>query len=110
MACCLDGSVLHLFRYLLTKLSLWLTMLGKIGMVSCVTLDTYSPTLFGHTKHESPSIFWVEISISQHQKTLILFELNMLLKIFEYLTSMKLLNFCICPYPSCHDSFTLKLI
>jgi hypothetical protein len=78
MACCLDRSILHLFRDLLTKLSLWFAVLSKVGVVSSITLDTDSPALLGHSKYEGPSIFRVQVSIGKYQEALVLFEVNML--------------------------------
>ena len=110
MASCLDGSILNFFRDLLTKLPLWFAVLSKVGMVSSITLDTDSPALLGHPKYKGPSIFRVQVSIGKHQKALVLFEVDMLFKVFKYLSCMELFDSCIHPHPCLHYTLTLELI
>ena len=89
----LDSSVLDLFWNLLAELALGLALYCKIRMMSGIALDTNAPTLFGHSKHECPSIFWVQVSIGKDQKTLVLFKIDILFQVFENLPSMILLRF-----------------
>lgn len=50
-------------------------LLSKLRMVSCITLNAYTPTLLGHAKHEGPTFFWIQICIRQNKQTLIRFKL-----------------------------------
>ena len=63
MACSFNGSILDLLGDLLTELPLGLTVLREVGVVASVALDANSPTLLGHSEHESPPILRVQISI-----------------------------------------------
>ena len=81
-------------------------LLAKIRMMPRITLNTYPPTLLGHSEYKGPAFFWVEIRISADKYKLILIKLDILLEIIENLSCMKLFDFGIRPH-SCLDYFLL---
>ena len=88
----LNSSVLNLSCNFGCKLSHWLLLLSKVRMMSCITLDANSPRLLGHSEYKSPSFFWIKVGVCQDQETLVLFQTDILFKIIENQTSMKLSN------------------
>ena len=65
--------------------------------MSRITLNTNSPTLLGHAKHERPALLWVQIGICEHQQALILVEVDILLQIVEDLACVELANLGVRP-------------
>ena len=103
-----DGSILHFLTDLITKLPFGPGFfVCKIWMVSSVALNTYTPALFRHPKYESPTLFRIQISICEHQQTLILPQFDILFQIIKNLTCMKLLNLCIGTHSRRHSSLFL---
>jgi hypothetical protein len=103
-----DCSILNFLCNLRTKhLHIFV---GKIGMMTCIALNANSPALFGHSKHECPSLLGIKISICQHKQALVLPQLDVLLEIFENLASVELFHFGVSPDPSLHDALVLQLI
>ena len=105
----LDSSVLDLFWNLLAELALGLAQFCEIRMMSGIALDTNAPTLFGHSKHKCPSIFWVQVSIGKDQKTLILLNGYILFQVFKNLSSMKLLHFRVLADSCGYDTLALEI-
>ena len=106
----LNCSVLYLLGDLLAELTLRFTKFCKVRMVSCITLYTNAPTLFGHTKHEGPSILRIEICIGQYKQTLVLLKINVTFQVLKNLPSMELLHFGILSDPGSNNAFPLKII
>ena len=69
MARRLDRSVLHLPRYLTSELPV--VGLRKVRMVSSVTLDADPPALLRHSKHKSPAVLGVQVSVCKDQQALV---------------------------------------
>ena len=67
-------------------------MCSEVWMVTGIALNTNTPALFSHTENKSPAIFGVQVCICKYKQTLIWPQVHVILKIFEYLTSMELLN------------------
>lgn len=98
MTSSLNGSVLNLPRNLWSEVSHWLVFMCKIWVMPCITLNAYSPTLFGHAKHKGPSILGIQISIGEDEQALILLQLYVSFQIVKDLASMILLHFGIRSY------------
>jgi len=67
-------------------------MTSKVWMVTGIALNANPPALLSHTENKGPAILGIQVSICKHKQTLILPQVHVILKIFEYLTSMELLN------------------
>lgn len=101
MACRLHSTILHLPSDFGGELSHG--SLTEIGVVSGVALDADSPALFGHAKDEGPAFLWIQISIRQNQKALILLKTNIFLQVVEQLAGMKLSDSSVRPDPRLYD-------
>lgn len=108
MACCLHCPVLNFPRDFWSENPLRLCLTRKVWVVSSVALDTDPPALLSHSKNKSPPIFWVEVCIGQHQKTLIIFQLYIFLKIVKDMPCMELFYLSVRSNTSADDLFILK--
>lgn len=111
MACRLDSSILDLFRNDFIKVPFGLhalLFLGELRVMAGIALDADAPTLLGHAEHEGPPIFRIQVCIRQHEQTLVLPQLNILLEVFKYLPSVKLLDLGVVPHPRLDNSFLFK--
>ena len=63
--------------------------------MSSVWLDADAPTTLGHSKHESPTLFRIQVGICQDEEALVLLEPDILFQVFEDLTCMELLHFSV---------------
>ena len=109
MARGLHSPVLNFPRYFRSENSLVLALLsGKIRVMSGITLYADPPRLFCHSKNKSPSVFWIKISVSQHQETLILLQFYIFLQVIENMTCMELLHMGVRSDSCGHDFFLLQ--
>lgn len=81
---------------------------SEVWMVTGIALNTNTPALFSHTENKSPAIFGVQVCICKYKQTLIWPQVHVILKIFEYLTSMELFHSCIMSYSRLDNSLPLK--
>ena len=65
---------------------------GEVRVVPRVRLDADAPTALGHAKHKCPPVLRVQIGVRQHKQTLVLTQLQVLLKVFKYLARVELLD------------------
>ena len=109
MARGLHSPVLNFSRYFRSEYSLVLALLcGEIRVMSSITLNADPPRLLCHSKNKCPPVFWIEISVSQHQKTLILLKFYIFLQVIENMTCMELLHMGVRSDSCGHDFFLLK--
>lgn len=113
MTSCFDGSVLHLFGHPLVELPLRdpvpeLVFVCKVWVVASVTLDADTPALLSHSKDEGPSVFGVQVGIGEHQQTLVLFQLDVVLEVFKDHPRVELLDLSVLSHARGHNSLFFK--
>ena len=77
-------------------------------MVPCVALDADLGYDLSHTKYKVPAISREQISIGQDQQALVLFEVDSLVEVVEYISNMELLDTL--TFPRIHKLLLLKFL
>ena len=108
MACSLDGSILYFPSNFRSEISSRLVFMGKVRMMSCITLDANSPTLLCHSKYKSPPILRIQVSVRQHKQALVLLKLDVRFEIVEDLAGMELFDSCVRANSRLHYFLLLK--
>jgi hypothetical protein len=110
VARCLYGPILYEFGHLGIKHARGLIgVLGKVWMMSCITLNANTPALLRHAEHEGPAILRVQVCVGQHKQTLVLLQLHVIFQILKNLTCVKLLHACITSNARLYDAFPFEL-
>ena len=105
---CLNSSILHLSRNLGSENPLRLCLTCKVGVVPCVTLNANPPALLSHSKHESPPVLRVQVSIREHEEALVILKFNVLFQVIEDMSSVELFHLCVWPHSSADDFLLLE--
>ena len=80
MARSLDGTVLYELGHFGIEHTCWLVgVLGKVWMMSCITLNANTPALLSHTEHEGPAVLRVQVCVGQDKQALVLSQLHIIL-------------------------------
>ena len=103
VARCLHRSVLNFSGDLRGKYAAGLGVFGKVGVMAGITLDANPPALLGHPKHKRPPLLRIEVGVGEHQKALVLSQLDVVLQVVEYLTGVVLLHPSVRPDSSTYD-------
>lgn len=62
----LDSSILNKLGHFGIEHASWLIgVLGKVWMMSRITLNTNAPALLSHTEHEGPAVLRVQVGVGQ---------------------------------------------
>lgn len=108
MARCLDGPVLHLPRDLRSELPC--VLLTKLWVMACVTLNTDLPALLRHSKHKCPAVLGIQISVCEYKEALVISQLDVLLQVVKYVSSMVLFDSCVLSYTRSDSALSRQLL
>lgn len=84
-------------------------MLGEVWMVTSIALDAYTPALLRHAEDEGPASLRVQISVCEHEQTLVLLQLHVVFEIFKDLSCVELLHASVASDSRLHHALPLQL-